>query len=150
MEALSIQSFADALTRCHDNHHYMVCVVFGSTVTYIPFINELRRRCSTTSIPGVAAVYVRNDNARIMFLNGSCVDMFVLNESQHGRRCHEMLYDDGLNVDANRYILAPMLVPYRNLKDSSEDVFDEAEELDEFLNGFRIVDNEWKTFTTKH
>ena len=141
MEALSVQSFADALTRCHDNQHYKVCVVFESTVTYIPFINELRRCYSTTSIPGVATVDVRNDNARIMFLNGSCVELFVLRENQRGRRCNEMLYDDGLNVDANRDILAHMLVPYRNLKDSSEDVFDEAEELDEFLNGFRIVND---------
>lgn len=140
MEALSIQSFADALTRCHDNQHYKVCVVFGSTVTYIPFINELRRCYSTTSIPGVTAVDVRNDNARIMFQNGSCVEMFVLLENQRGRRCNEMLYDDRLDVDARREILSHMLVPYRNLKDNSEDQFDEAEELDEFLNGFRIVD----------
>lgn len=140
MEALSVQSFADALTRCHDNQHYKVCVVFGSTVTYIPFINELRRCYSTTSIPGVTTVDVRNDNARIMFHNGSCVEMFVLRENQRGRRCNEMLYDDGLDVDAHRNILGHMLVPYRNLKDSSEDPFDEAEELDEFLNGFRIVD----------
>lgn len=140
MEALSIQSFADALTRCHDNQHYKVCVVFGSTVTYIPFINELRRCYSTTSIPGVTTVDVRNDNARIMFQNGSCVEMFVLLENQRGKRCNEMLYDDGLDVDARREILSHMLVPYRNLKDSSEDQFDEAEELDEFLNGFRIVD----------
>ena len=140
MEALSVQSFADALTRCHDNQHYKVCVVFESTVTYIPFINELRRCYSTTSIPGVTTVDVKNDNARIMFHNGSCVEMFVLRENQHGRRCNEMLYDDGLDVDARREILSPMLVPYRNLKDSSEDQFDETEELDEFLNGFRIVD----------
>lgn len=140
MEALSIQSFADALTRCHNNQHYKVCVVFGSTVTYIPFINELRRCYSTTSIPGVTTVDVRNDNARIMFQNGSCVEMFVLLENQRGRRCNEMLYDDRLDVDARREILSHMLVPYRNLKDSSEDKFDEAEELDEFLNGFRIVD----------
>lgn len=147
MEALSVQSFADALTRCHDNQHYKVCVVFESTVTYIPFINELRRcysgnysHKSTTSIPGVTTVDVRNDNARIMFHNGSCVEMFVFRENQRGRRCNEMLYDDGLDVDARREILSHMLVPYRNLKDSSEDQFDEAEELDEFLNGFRIVD----------
>lgn len=140
MEALSVQSFADALTRCHDNQHYKVCVVFGSTVTYIPFINELRRCYSTTSIPGVTTVDVRNDNARVMFHNGSRVEMFVLRENQRGRRCHEMLYDDGLDMDAHRGILCHMLVPYRNLKDSSEDQFDEAEELDEFLNGFRIVD----------
>lgn len=141
MEALSVQSFTDALTRCHDNQYYKVCVVFESTVTYITFINELRRCYSTTSIPGVTTVDVRNDNARIMFYNGSCVEMFVLRENQRGRRCNEMLYDDGLDVDANRDILGHMLVPYRNLKDSSEDVFDEAEELDEFLNGFRIVDD---------
>ncbi len=141
MEALSAQSFTDALTRCHDNQHYKVCVVFESTVTYIPFINELRRCYSTTSIPGVTTVDVRNDNARIMFYNGSCVEMFVLRENQRGRRCNEMLYDDGLDVHAHRDILGHMLVPYRNLKDSSEDVFDEAEELDEFLNGFRIVDD---------
>lgn len=140
MEALSVQSFADALTRCHDNQHYKVCVVFGSTVTYIPFLNELHRCYSTTSIPGVATVDFRNDNSRIMFHNGSCVEMFVLRENQRGRKCNEMLYDDGLDVDARRYILGPMLVPYRNLKDSSEDQFDETEELDEFLNGFRIVD----------
>ena len=141
MEALSVQSFADAFTRCHDNQHYKVCVVFESTVTYIPFINELCRCYPTALIPDVTTVDVRNDNARIMFHNGSCVEMFVLRENQYGRRCNEMLYDDGLDVDARRDILGPMLVPYRNLKDSSEDVFDEAEELDEFLNGFRIVDN---------
>ena len=139
MEALSVQSFADALTRCHDNQHYKVCVVFGSTVTYIPFLNELHRCYSTTSIPGVTAVDARADSTRIMFHNGSCVEMFVLLENQRGRRCNEMLYDDGLDVDAHRDILGRMLVPYRNLKDSSEDTFDEAEELDEFLNGFKIV-----------
>lgn len=139
MEALSVQSFADALTRCHDNQHYKVCVVFGSTVTYIPFLNELHRCYSTTSIPGVTTVDAREDSARIIFHNGSCVEMFVLRENHRGRRCNEMLYDDGLDVDAHRDILCHMLVPYRNLKDSGEDTFDEAEELDEFLNGFKIV-----------
>lgn len=139
MEVLNTNSFCEALVRCYDNPHYKACVVFSSTVTYIPFLNELHRCYSTTSIPGVATVDFRNDNSRIMFHNGSCVEMFVLRENQHGRRCNEMLYDDVIDVDARRYILGPMLVPYRNLKDSSEDAFDEAEELDEFLNGFKIV-----------
>lgn len=140
MEVLNTNSFCEALVRCYDNQHYKVCVVFGSTVTYIPFINELHRCYSTTSIPGVTTVDAREDSARIIFHNGSCVEMFVLRENHRGRRCNEMLYDDGLDVDAHRDILCHMLVPYRNLKDSSEDPFDEAEELDEFLNGFRIVD----------
>lgn len=118
MEILSSQSFAGALTRCHDNQHYKVCIVFGSTVTYIPFLNELRQCYSTTAIPGVEKVDVRDDSGRILFQNGSCVDMFVLRENQRGRRCNEILYDDALDIDRFAWILTPMLVPYRNLKDN--------------------------------
>lgn len=140
MEALSVQSFADALTRCHDNQHYKVCVVFGSTVTYIPFINELRRCYCATSIPGVETVDIRNDSTRIMFQNGSCVDMFVIRENQRGRRCNEMLYENGLDIETYHDVLSPMLVPYRNLKESTEAEFDDGEELDKFLCEFRIVE----------
>lgn len=140
MEVLSVQSFADALTRCHDNQHYRVCVAFHSTVTYIPFINDLRRCYSATSIPGVETVNVRNNDARIMFKNGSCVEMFIVNESQRGRRCNEILYDELFDEDVQYRVLSRMLVPYKNLKDSTEEDFDDSEELDEFLHGFKIVD----------
>lgn len=140
MEVLSVQSFCDALTRCHDNQHYNVCIAFHSTVTYIPFINELRRCYSGTSIPGVETVDIRNNNARIMFENGSCVEMFIVNESQRGRRCNEMLCDGLFNEDIQRTVLSRILVPYKNLKDSTEEYFDDSEELDEFLHGFKIVD----------
>lgn len=144
MDVLSAQSLADAFTRCYENRHYKVCVAFDSTVTYIPFINELNKCYNTDtwtpSIPGVVDVKCSNFETRILFYNGSIVEIFVLRENVRAKRCNEIIYDDNINDNRLTEILRPMLVTYKNLKDSTaENIDTDSEALDEFPNGFKIV-----------
>lgn len=147
MELLSAQSFSEAMMRCYDNQRYKVGIAFCSTVTYLPFVNELGSEYRDTKIPGVYRVEVRTDGGRILFENGSCIDMFIARENQRGRKCNEILYDGSIEEEVVNTTLRPMLVTYKNLRHYDDrmysrgfvdDYADESDELDDFIKSFKI------------
>ncbi len=140
MELLSAQSFSEAMTRCYNNRRYKVGVAFSSTVTYLPFVNELGREYRDTKIPGVDRVEITSRGGRLLFENGSCVDMFIARESERGRKCNEILYDANIEEDILNNVLRCMLVTYFNLKDYENKDFcvEENDELDDFIKSFKI------------
>lgn len=127
METLSAQSLAGALLKCYGSPHYEACFVFDSSTVYLNCVNELYRYYSEGSIPGNKDFVVRDVDTIIRFGNGSCIML----------SCD--VYPDAA---AFRGKLEGMEIPYGYTTDYTQDGFCEAEELDEFLNGFKIIGGE--------
>ena len=79
-------------------------MAFGSSVSYIQFVNELKKYADKT-IPGVERVQFTKTNAKITFVNGSCVEMFITTDNVRGRKCNELLYEDGLSEEILNMVL---------------------------------------------
>ena len=159
VKPLNAESFADAMMRCYQNKHYRAIIFFESMVEYIEFVSEFRAAESTQDIPGVANVSVTSHYTLIMFENRSIIEITFLTEASRAKRCNMILYDEAIDIDAHRNIIHPMIVRYVNLNDNVDNIISDtvtrylskhyphveedadSSELDEFLDGFKIIDN---------
>lgn len=142
MKVLNTQSLCEAMTRCYENQRYKTCVAFVSSLSFIPFVDELKACAVKKTIPGVAKIQCTHFNARMMFVNGSCVEVFIVTPNVRGKRCNELLYEKGLSEEIINSVLQPMLVTYRDVQNGAVECAgdeDGMDELDEFLKSFKTI-----------
>lgn len=111
------------------------------------FLNELIRLYRNNQLQGVTSISTRNLICRIYFDNGSSIDMitvqnFELTVNEH--RYHEILLDEDIYRSASigmfSTITSSTTIPYRtNTKYYEIEEIDKNDELDNYLNSFKIV-----------
>ena len=151
----SIESFTDALTECFRYKHNKIIILFNDDETFGKFseaINEIR-----DSMPDVRRCMATSNDMIILFGNGSVIHAYahITETTLRSVRCHRVLYDPYIDIDQYRYIIEKMLVKrtyldpndvtanaiYDCMKDIIPQYTDDSPELDEFLDGFKIIDN---------
>lgn len=148
---LTDKSLCDALTECYLFKHNKVVVFFNDSEAYSAFTESLQE---FKAIPGVRRFMVSQSNAMILFNNGSVVEAYSsIRESARGVKCHRILYDPAIDIDQYRHITCSMIVSreYADIEEPARDIVShyfvdrisqenvDSPELDEFLDGFKII-----------
>lgn len=144
---LNSDTLANVLTMCRRYPRYRACVIFDSSVNYIPFINKLMNENRTTPIPGIHLIRFYETHAMVEFENGSIIDVFILKETFRGRRYNTILCTKGIKDNIIFSILSHLLIRYddstilhNEVNNKENEVQNEDDEsiLDDFLKSFVI------------
>lgn len=151
----STESFTDALTECFRYKHNKIIILFDDDETFSKFseaINEIR-----DSMPDVRRCMATSDDMIILFGNGSVIHAYA-----HGTEailrtvmCHRILYDPVIDIRQYEGLTSRMIVKrtYSDPNDAAMNIIydcmknivpqysNDSPELDEFLDGFKIIDN---------
>lgn len=147
MKCLSSESLSETMLTCYKNPRYNALIYFISSRAKMEFLNELIRLYRNNQLQGVTSISTRNLICRIYFDNGSSIDMitvqnFELTVNEH--RYHEILLDEDIYRSASigmfSTITSSTTIPYRtNTKYYEIEEIDKNDELDNYLNSFKIV-----------
>lgn len=140
MNALEPETLTRALKRCYDYPNYKVGSVFNLVGRKIEFLHTMHRLIRNGEVPGAVMMTEKDldtasENTFIRFKNGSKIEAILGGQALRGRMFHEILLDFTPTDDELEY-LELMSVPYMYNEDT--DVEDDAQALDEFLNGFTV------------
>lgn len=141
MQALNPETLAHALKQCYDYPNYNVGIVFGSIGRKIEFLHTLYMLIHRGEVPGATMIREKDldegeNNTIIRFRNGSTIET-ILSEHCRRRSFHVVLADPSI-LDGESNCLQGMKIPYPYIRREDTDVEDDAQELNEFLNGFVI------------
>lgn len=151
----STESFTDALTECFRYKHNKIIILFDDDETFGKFseaINEIR-----DTMPDVRRCLATRDDMIILFGNGSVIHAYahVTEAILRTVKCHRILYDPVIDIRQYENLTYRMIVTrtyanqndaalnavYDCMKDIVQRYSDDSPELDEFLDGFKIIDN---------
>jgi len=155
IKELTIDSFMDALDSCYLLAHHKVIIFLDGLSALHEFSEAIQR---AGEMPDVLRFHSCHDSMTLLFENGSSICAYpFINESIRGSRCHEILYDPAIhNFGDYDAFLRHMIVKRNVNKDLikklsmeanqitgayEQDAGDDLPELDEFLDGFKIINN---------
>lgn len=140
MNALESETLTHALKRCYDYPNYRVGSVFNSVRRKIDFLHTMHRLIRNGDVPGAVMMTktdldTASENTFIRFQNGSKIEAILGGQTLRGQGFHEILLDFTPTDNEIEY-LESIIVRYMYNEDT--DIEDDAQALDEFLNGFTI------------
>lgn len=135
-QELNSSTLTEALQRCYNNPNYDLGILFDLMSRKKDFINTMHQLMENGNVPGTKMSQdYGNDDTYIRFVNGSKIEVISCSAKTRGRRYHELLTDiDDITEDEQR-VIGTMIKSYMY---SEDDIEDDSEELDSFLNEFAV------------
>lgn len=149
MEELTYKSLANAMLRCHDNHHYQVCVVFKYRQSLEEVISEFSSKIFAEGVYMEVDCdpYRQSKTGWLQFRGNSSICFVAMDDfNPRGRKFNELLYEAGIDMGYVYAELHPLLVQYKAVDGSPYttelDIQPFDAELMEYLDEFKIIKEE--------
>lgn len=113
MNVLTNDTLASAMIRCLEKKRYKVCVLFSHRQDLREFASALSQEVK--DMPGVLGVTCGTNSGRVVFENGSGIELLPFSESIRGVKCHDVLWDSLLDErppDDFRNIVPYLVIRY--------------------------------------
>lgn len=144
MEFLSDKTLKDALIRCHDNPFYSTAVMFDNKRGADEFISAMYESVAN-SVRSTPAWIVNKENSSIEFLDGSTVDVVVIDRwfdfskmKESEQKFNEILFCGDFSedmVNAFKFLLKPYFVGDHTYHKEERAT---SNELSSFLGSFKV------------
>ena len=164
MRELTETTLGEAFTLCSQHSGYRVCIMFDDRYRLNDFVHNLKE---IGNIPGIIHITRRSGSTKLIFYNNSVISIKCIELNRRGVKCNSALFSAVRELtDDEKVCIRAMELPYHsseaqsardavlfatefgalsavermkseiNQTQPSED--DSSEELDEFLNGFKV------------
>lgn len=93
-----------AANMCEELPGYRIAIAVPS----VDAVNTIFNIVSTRIEDDKADFHISKTHSSILFSNGSCIDIFVGNESCRGKKAHLLIVDEAIDKEIVNCVLRPM------------------------------------------
>ena len=141
---ISFGAIEDSFRRCINNPRYRVVIYVSTSSARYDTMLYIKTEFSRPFESWILQMTNSHSESAIYFKNGSSIKIVKADDFRRGYIAHYSLLDDELSDEVIRTLVLPKMIDYHPYTDFINDNLFDAEEnneLDEFINSFKINKN---------